>query len=387
MHKIQRTLSRRRTLLLRLGAVVLTLATTAGLLSQAALAQTTYVITDGDRVVVHTTYTTDPAAVLTEAGLELGAEDTYTAQSDGGVAEITVNRLQLVTVNWNGEATEIATYGATVSQILAQLSLPQDQDLRISQPLDAQTHDGMVIDVVRLAEKVVEYTRAEPFETIYCTDSTLAPGEERVVVPGKAGSVLCTALVSYADGQEVSRTVTSEVMVRSPVTAVIAQGIDRSNKTQTGAGRAYVEEEPAQATAPAEQQAEAPKEEPEEAPKEESKEEPAASGNTFTTASGEVITYVKKLSVEATAYSCEGYQGITATGTVARYGAIAVDPTVIPYGTRMYIVSDDGAYIYGYATAEDCGGGIKGNKIDLYFDTVDECWEFGRRACTVYILE
>lgn len=376
MHKIQRTLSRRKTLLLRLGAVVLTMATTAGLLSQAALAQTTYVITDGDRVVVHTTYTTDPAAVLTEAGLELGAEDTYTAQSDGGVAEITVNRLQLVTVNWNGESTEIATYGATVAQILDQLSLPQDQDLQISQSLDAQTHDGMVIDVVRLAEKVVEYTRAEPFETIYCADSTLAPGEERVVVPGKAGSVRCTALVSYADGLEISRTVTEEVLVRTPVTAVIAQGVDRDNKTQAGAGRAYVEEAEA---APAEAPKAEPAEEPEEAP--------AAAGNTFTTASGEVITYVKKLSVEATAYSCEGYQGITATGTVARYGAIAVDPTVIPYGTRMYIVSDDGAYIYGYATAEDCGGGIKGNKIDLYFDTVDECWEFGRRACTVYILE
>lgn len=104
--------------------------------------------------------------------------------------------------------------------------------------------------------------------------------------------------------------------------------------------------------------------------------EPAPSGNTFTTASGEVLTYSQKLSVEATAYSCEGYAGTTATGTTARYGAIAVDPSVIPYGTRMYIVSDDGSYIYGYATAEDCGRAIQGYMIDLYFDTLAECYAF-----------
>ena len=52
----------------------------------------------------------------------------------------------------------------------------------------------------------------------------------------------------------------------------------------------------------------------------------------------------------------------------------------------MYIVSNDGQYVYGYCVAEDTGGLIKGYKIDLYFDTVDECWEFGVRTCTVYVL-
>ena len=64
-----------------------------------------------------------------------------------------------------------------------------------------------------------------------------------------------------------------------------------------------------------------------------------------------------------------------------------MDPSVIPYGTRMYIVSDDGSYIYGYATAEDCGGAIQGYMIDLYFDTLAECYAVGRRTCTVYILD
>ena len=60
---------------------------------------------------------------------------------------------------------------------------------------------------------------------------------------------------------------------------------------------------------------------------------------------------------------------------------------MIPYGTKMYIVSDDGKWIYGVATAEDCGGAINGYIIDLYFDDYDTCIQFGRRNCTVYVLE
>jgi 3D (Asp-Asp-Asp) domain-containing protein len=52
----------------------------------------------------------------------------------------------------------------------------------------------------------------------------------------------------------------------------------------------------------------------------------------------------------------------------------------------MYIVSNDGAYIYGIATAEDCGGAIGGARVDLYYDTKEECFAFGRRDCTIYFL-
>ena len=63
-----------------------------------------------------------------------------------------------------------------------------------------------------------------------------------------------------------------------------------------------------------------------------------------------------------------------------------VDPTVIPYGTRMFIVDQNGSFYYGMGTAEDCGGGIKGHKVDLYFNTSAECFQFGVRPCTIYIL-
>ena len=115
---------------------------------------------------------------------------------------------------------------------------------------------------------------------------------------------------------------------------------------------------------------------------------PIVGENTITTASGEVLTYTHTMRVEATAYTKtdEGCDDWTATGTLARYGAIAVDPSVIPYGTRMYIVSTDGQVVYGSATAEDCGGAINGARVDLYYDTTAECYQFGRRDCIIYFL-
>lgn len=89
------------------------------------------------------------------------------------------------------------------------------------------------------------------------------------------------------------------------------------------------------------------------------------------------------MTVEATAYipSDGGGSGITATGMVAQHGVIAVDPRVIPLGTRVYIPG------YGEAIAADTGGAIRGNRIDLCMNTYREAINFGRRNVEVYILD
>ena len=60
--------------------------------------------------------------------------------------------------------------------------------------------------------------------------------------------------------------------------------------------------------------------------------------------------------------------------------------SLIPYFTKMYIISEDGVYDYGEASAEDCGSAIKNKTIDLFFNTEAECWQFGRRNIKVYFL-
>lgn len=87
----------------------------------------------------------------------------------------------------------------------------------------------------------------------------------------------------------------------------------------------------------------------------------------------------RTLTVKAYAYTGGGY---TATGTKAKYGTLAVDPKVIPYGTKIYIKELDKVF-----TAEDCGGGIKGNKIDIYMNTESACRNWGVRTITLQILE
>ena len=76
-------------------------------------------------------------------------------------------------------------------------------------------------------------------------------------------------------------------------------------------------------------------------------------------------------------------------GLTPGYGIVAVDPRVIPLGTKLYIEStDDGkSWSYGYCLAGDTGGAIKGNRVDLCYNTQYECIQFGRRNATVYIIE
>ena len=91
-----------------------------------------------------------------------------------------------------------------------------------------------------------------------------------------------------------------------------------------------------------------------------------------------------EITVTATAYCpcakcCGKSDGITATGTKATAGrTIAVDPSVIPYGAEVII--NGNTYV-----AEDCGGAVKGNRIDIFFDTHEEALKFGRRVMTAYV--
>lgn len=91
--------------------------------------------------------------------------------------------------------------------------------------------------------------------------------------------------------------------------------------------------------------------------------------------------YRQVITARSTAYAPASSSNITYSGTRLRRGVVAVDPRVIPLGTRMYVEG------YGYAIAEDIGGAIKGNKIDVAFLSLDECYQWGVRDVNVYILD
>ena len=99
---------------------------------------------------------------------------------------------------------------------------------------------------------------------------------------------------------------------------------------------------------------------------------------------GVPLNYSNVITGSATAYSGDG---TTSTGVTPRPGYVAVDPSEIPYGTKLYIVSTDGI-VYGYAIAADTGGFIYNSStvVDLYYNTESECINFGRRNVKIYVL-
>ena len=170
-----------------------------------------------------------------------------------------------------------------------------------------------------------------------------------MLAAGQSQQILCTARVSYSNGVETSRRLESQQLLRHGEDRIVAVGTGQ-----------WV-------------------------PEPEKTAMPVIGNGMIRLVTGEVLTYSEEITSLATAY-CD--KGKTATGTQARVGAIAVDPDYIPYGTRMFIMTLDGEYIYGIATAEDTGSReyIHDTRIDLHFDTYAECRKFGARWCRVFFL-
>lgn len=347
MQQYDRQITHRK--LCHLTVLLLTLALAVGLLSQRAFARTTYQITDGSRVLVHTTRAREAEAVLGEAGLRLNADDTYTTRQQPEGTAIEICRGKRVTVDYHGERMEVVSPGEPVWQLLERLELSWAESDQISAPLDMEVYDGMVLTVALVTYEIQSYTALLPYETIRCYDPALPAGEEKVLTQGRNGQMRCAASVTFVNGKETARQMLSQFVTAQPVDAVIA----------VGTGQAVAA--PQKNTVP------------------------VIGDGMITLPTGEVVTYTERITSLATAY-CD--KGLTATGTQARVGAIAVDPDYIPYGTRMFIMTLDGEYVYGIATAEDCGSKeyIHDTRIDLHMDTYAECRQFGARWCYVYIL-
>ncbi len=326
-------------------SVILVLSLSA-IVTQTVFAHT-YVITDGEKTVAYTTFETDPAQILGEAGIPLEENDTYTTEAVEGGAAITINRAGHVTVHYHGQTTEVSSREETAGQLLQRLGLEITGEDVVSHGLEEVTHDGMVLTVNRIVTNREVFSSAVPHETRYCEDETLPAGTEAVLVPGQDGELLRTVDVTYVNGAETRRSIVAETTLKNTVTEVVAVGTGDQISDKPVIGDGYI-----------------------------------------LLPTGELLTYTRSDTVEATAYTHTdaGCDMTTATGTTVHWGTVAVDPSRIPYGTRMFIISNDGSYVYGIATAEDCGGDIKGDRMDLYMPTYQQCREFGRRRCTLYFL-
>ena len=347
MSKLRKFAMRKDNAMVRLMIMMIVPMMLMASVSLTAYAQSGYVIYDGaDRRVV-ISEATEPSEVLSEAGIELSRADIIEMNEDGMRPEITVVRNQLIYINNGGQEIVSNTYGQTVGELLEGINLQLNEGDAIDVSLDTMTYDGMVLNIDRWTT-ATEYIYEEvPFETEYVQTNKMLKGDEKVATEGVNGELKHTATVTYFNGQEVSREIVATEQTIEPVNQVIKQGTFEAEK-----GKLTIKD------------------------------------GVIVTADGEVYTYKKTMQVKATAYTHtdKGCDMITATGTTVHWGTVAVDPKLIPYGTKMFIVSNDGKYVYGLSAAEDCGGSIKGNRIDLYMPTTSQCFAFGVRNCTVYFI-
>jgi len=240
----------------------------------------------------------------------------------------------------------------TAGELLEKLGLPLDVNDRLSVPEETVLEGGMTFRVDRVLQREERRTQVEPYQVITYYASYLPEGDRVVLTKGRDGELLLSEFVCYVNSVETQRELLEQTRTLAPRAEIQALGTGGV----TGPGITQ---------------------------------EPIIGDGVILLPTGEKLDYTRVDYVRATAYthSDPGCTSTTATGTKVHHGTVAVDPKVIPYYTKMFIQTTNGRRVYGMGTALDCGGAVKGNIVDLWFPSKADCYNWGRRNVTVYILD
>lgn len=287
------------------------------------------------------------ADALQACGVTVDSNDKLTAPTTKQVSAdmvIEVTRRHAVKFTADGETKDLLVEDTTVSALLAEQGITLGKDDVVTPDLSTKITADTDVTVQRVKYEEVTAEEAIPFTETVTNDSSLPRGVTRVDVQGQDGVQKVTRRNKIVDGVVTESTVLSSTVLKEAVNQVSRVGTKDPN------GYATIE-----------------------------------SDGTVYDQNGNQVNYTKLLTGKCSAYTGGG---ITATGAPAAFGRVAVNPNVIPYGTKLFICSPDGKVVYGYAVASDTGGACMRNTIiaDLYYDTLSECYQIGVRNMNVYIL-
>lgn len=312
--------------------------------------------------------------LLKEKEITLGHEDYINVSEESEIEnefDIVIRRAVPVVLNFKDKEVNIQTTESTVKDVLNSLSIFHDEDDKITPELNAKVVKDMTITVVEFEEKSKTIDEEIAFEVETSNNGKLEKGKSLVVQEGIKGLRQNKVKETYENGKLITTEVEETKLVREPVKQIVQVGTKVAQAPVASRG---VESQAVQQAVKSTQAVQT------------SSSAPVAS-----------LESAKSIVMNASAYDLsyastgknpgDKYYGITASGTKARPGVVAVDPKVIPLGTKLYIESMDGTGSYGYASAEDKGGAIKGNRIDLFYANRADALQFGRRQVKVYILD
>lgn len=284
---------------------------------------------------------------LDSENIKLGLKDRTSMALNSKISNgaiFTVKRAVNVNVNVAGKIIEVKSAEDNVDKMLNAEGIEVRETDKVSPSADTPIKEGLKVSITKVDMKLVKQFEKMDFATVVKNDTNMEKGTDKIMQQGAPGEKEILTRVLYENGKEVAKSIISETIKKAPVDKIIAMG----------------------------------------------------TLGVFYPSRGTKILFAKQLRMNSTAYSA-GYSntgkypndpgyGITATGTLARrnksgYSSVAVDPRIITLGTKLYIPG------YGYAIAEDVGGSIKGSRIDLYFDTDNESYQWGVKWVDVYVLK
>lgn len=315
-------------------------------------------VKDGDKKIFVRTAGTVKDAVE-KAGIELNEGDEFSYDGDLYVFDsmvIEVKRSFSVKVIADSKVIKCrVTDGTTVAETLEKAGITLGENDTVSKSLTKTVEKGDKLVVKRISYETHKETEVLSFKTVTKKDSSMYKDQSKVIQQGKNGKQVVTYKDKYVDGKLTkSEIVKTKVKVKAQDKIVVVG--TKSRPVTKVSGRYTISE----LTPPKSLELDE---------------------------NGRPTKYKKVLTGKATAY----YSGTTcSTGVHVKPGYVAVNPKQIPYGTKMYIVSSDGKWNYGYAIAADTGGFAwngSNTMIDLFMWSEADCWQFGRRSVDVYILE
>lgn len=296
-------------------------------------------IVDDNQVAHYETEAQNVQELLKQLEITLGEKDAIEPMLETEITDnmkITIDRWRpTVKVNVNGHSKTQKTKAHTVDEFLKTLGVNLQEGDQVNPSGETTITDGLEIEVKTKEVKKETEDRPIEYSTRVVETEEMAYGETKVSQQGKNGLKAVTVEREYLGGELVNENVLDVVVKEEPVEEVVLKGTYKVNSVT----------------------------------------------DVF---SGESYAYTKVYEMEATAYtiSDDGWGNRTASGMTTFVGMVAVDPNIIPLGTKLYIEG------YGVAIAGDTGGAIKGNIVDLFFNSNSECFEFGRKhGLKVYILE
>jgi uncharacterized protein YabE (DUF348 family) len=298
------------------------------------------VVIDGDERAI-LTYNGNLRSILEKNGIFVGPKDKIEPSMDSKVKDgdkVYIKKAVNVEVEVDGKELKIATSEEYIENML-ELEGIVLSDYDKVQPLKTEKiKPDMKVMITRVESKLIKESKEIDFSTVVKKDDDLEKTVTKVEQEGEPGEREITTRVVYENGKEVTRQVVSDIVKKEPIQRVLVQGtLGVLNLSRGG---------------------------------------------------GEKVLYKTSLRVKATAYTSfdPGVGTRTASGTTVKrnsngYSTIAVDPRVIPLGTRVYVEG------YGFAIAEDTGGAIKGNIIDVFLHSPEEARNWGVKYVNVYILK